>query len=62
MMLTGNLLTVYTKQNSIPVHVIQIFFFGCTERVKISRVTHKNNIPEAYSYKLFPLSYAKKEG
>lgn len=34
------------------------FFFRCIKRVKISRVTHKNNIPEAYSYKLLPLSHA----
>lgn len=37
------------------------FFFGCIKRVKISRVTHKKNTPEAYSYKLFPLSYAKEQ-
>lgn len=54
-------LTVCTKQNSIPLHFTQIFSFGCIKRVFgcISRVTHKNNIPEAYSYQLFPLSHAK---
>lgn len=37
------------------------FFFGCIKRVMISRVTHKNNIAEAYSYKLFPLPHAEEQ-
>lgn len=60
-MLTGNLLTVYAKQKSIPVRLIQIFLFGCSKRLKISRLTHKNNISEAYSCKLFPLSHGKEQ-